>query len=308
MQSILTPAGTDAAAIAGLWWLLLGVSVVVFAAVMAFLFYGIFVRREVTEASERAKTRVVTGAAIATAVVLIGILVATVAVSRATTMAGADDALTIDVIGYQWWWEVRYRGRSADRLVVSANEVHVPVGERIRFVVRSQDVIHSLWLPNLGAKIDMFPDRENEIWVEPTKAGVFRGQCAEFCGMQHGKMALVVVAHEREDFDAWLDRERRNAATPGDDLARRGHDAFVNGTCATCHQIRGTPARGGLGPDLTHIGSRRTIAAGAAPNTRARLTAWIVDPQQLKPGSLMPATHMEPEALHAIVHYLEQLR
>jgi cytochrome c oxidase subunit II len=308
MQSILTPAGTDAAAIEGLWWLLLGISVVVFVAVMAFLLYGIFAHRDHTAESERTKTRVVAVAAVATAVILVGILVATVTVSRATTHAGPDGALTIEVIGHQWWWEIRYRGGSADQLVVSANEVHVPVGERIRFVVRSQDVIHSLWLPNLGGKIDMFPDRENTIWLEATQAGVFRGQCAEFCGIQHGKMAFMVVAHERADFDAWLDRERMSAAPPADDLARRGHEAFVNGTCATCHRIRGTDALATFGPDLTHIGSRRTIAAGTAPNTRARMTAWIVDPQQLKPGAFMPATHMEPEALHAIVYYLEQLR
>lgn len=308
MQSILTPAGTDAAAIEGLWWLLLGISVVVFVLVMGFLLFGIFARRERTDASEHVKARVVAGAAITTAVVLIGILVATVAVSRATTAPGADDALTIDVIGHQWWWEVRYRGERADQLVVSANEVHLPVGERVRFVVRSADVIHSLWLPNLGGKIDLMPDRENTLWLEATEPGVFRGQCAEFCGMQHGKMGFMVVVHERDEFRAWLERERMSAAPPGDALARQGHDAFVNGTCASCHRIRGTAAMGGFGPDLTHIGSRRTIAAGAVPNTRARLTAWIVDPQQLKPGALMPATHMQPEALHAIVHYLEQLR
>ena len=308
MQSILTPAGADAAAIEGLWWLLLAISAVVFVLVMAFLLFGIFARGEQTEESDRAKVRVVAGAAVLTAVTLIGILVATVSVSRSTTAPGADDALTIDVIGHQWWWEVRYRGDRADQLVVSANEVHLPVGERVRFVVRSSDVIHSLWLPNLGGKIDLMPDRENTLWLEATETGVFRGQCAEFCGMQHGKMAFMVVVHERDEFDAWLDRERMSAAPPADALARVGHDAFVGGTCASCHRIRGTAAMGGFGPDLTHVGSRRTIAAGTAPNTRARLTAWIIDPQQLKPGALMPATHMEPEALHAIVHYLEQLR
>ena len=308
MQSILTPAGTDAAAIDALWWLLLGISIVVFVLVMAFLLFGIFARREQTETSDRTKVRVVTGAAIATAITLIGILVATVAVSRATTAPGADDALTIDVIGHQWWWEVRYRGDRADQLVVSANEVHLPAGERVRFIVRSSDVIHSLWLPNLGGKIDLMPDRENTLWLEPTEPGVYRGQCAEFCGMQHGKMAFAVVVHEPAEFQAWLDRERMSAPPPADALAQQGHDEFVNGTCATCHRIRGTAAMGGFGPDLTHIGSRLTIAAGSAPNTRARLTAWIVDPQQLKPGALMPATHMRPESLHAIVHYLEQLR
>jgi cytochrome c oxidase subunit II len=308
MQSILAPAGTDAAAIAALWWLLLGISIVVFIAVMAFLLFGIFAQREYTEEGDRTKTKVVAGFTIATAVILIGILVATVSVSRTTTVEGAEDALTIEVVGHQWWWEVRYRGERASDLVIAANEVHMPVGERVRFVVRSQDVIHSLWLPNLGGKIDMFPDRENTLWLEATEAGVFRGQCAEFCGMQHGKMAFMVVVHERADFDAWLVRERLGAVPPADELARRGQEVFMNGTCATCHRIRGTAALGGFGPDLTHFGSRLSIAAGAAPLSRARLAAWIVDPQQLKPGAYMPATHLEPESLHALVHYLEQLR
>src|SRR5690606_36504523 len=218
---------------------------------------------------------------------------------------GADDALTIDVIGHQWWWEVRYRGERADQLVITANEVHVPVGERVRFVVRSSDVIHSLWMPNFGGKIDLMPDRENTLWIEATEPGVFRGRCAEFCGMRHGKMAFMMIAHGPEEFAAWLERGRTAAPPPADELARRGHDAFMTGTCATCHRIRGTSAFGGFGPNLTHIGSRRTIAAGSAPNTRATLTAWLVDPQQLKPGAHMPATDLQAETLHALVHYLE---
>lgn len=307
MQSILNAAGADAARIAWLWWVLLGISTVVFVAVMAFLLVGVFSRRDYTPESDARKAKVIAGAVALTVVTLFVILVASISVGRATAV-GPDDAFTIDVVGHQWWWEVTYMDPVASNIVVSANEVHVPVGERIRFRVRSQDVIHSFWIPNLGGKIDMLPDRVNTLWIEATEPGVFRGQCAEFCGMQHGKMAFMVVAHEPADFAEWLARERQNAAEPPDEMARRGAEIFANGTCATCHRIRGTPARAALGPDLTHIASRRTLGAGAVPNTRGRMAAWILDPQQIKPGSLMPATNLAPEDLHALVHYLEQLR
>jgi cytochrome c oxidase subunit II len=307
MQSMLNAAGADAGRIAWLWWFFIAISIIVFVLVIGFLAYGLLVRRDVTEEGERTKVRVVAGSAGATVVVLIAILFASVAVGRSTVL-GPDDALTIEVIGHQWWWEVRYLDPSPHRVVVTANEVHLPVGERIRFLLSSRDVIHSFWIPPLGGKIDMFPDRVNTLWLEPTKTGVFRGQCTEFCGMQHGKMAFMVVVHEPADFAAWLERERAPAAEPADELAERGRAVFMEGTCATCHRVRGTEALATLGPDLTHIGSRRTLAAGTMPNDRARMAAWLVDPQRIKPGSLMPPTHLEPEALQAVLHYLEQLR
>lgn len=307
MQNMLAPAGADAALIAGLWWYFAVISVVVFVTVIGFTAYGITVRAEDTAVTDRTKVRVIIGATVATVIILVTILFASVAVGR-STVTGPSDALTIEVIGHQWWWEVRYLDPSPHRIVTTANEVHLPAGERVRFVLRSRDVIHSFWIPNLGGKIDMFPDRDNVLWVEPRETGVFRGQCAEFCGMQHAKMAFAVVVHAPDEFAAWLERERAPAAPPADPLAQRGHDAFMGGTCATCHRIRGTGAHATFGPDLTHIGARRTLAAGTAPNDRARMTAWLVDPQQLKPGALMPPTNLDPETLHAIVHYLEQLR
>jgi cytochrome c oxidase subunit II len=307
MQSLLTPAGVDAAQIVWLWWLLFGISVVVFIAVMGFLAAALLTRRDYSPEADATKTKVIAGAAVLTVITLFVILIASVSVGRATA-EGPADAFTIEVTGHQWWWEVRYMDPRANMIVTSANEVHLPVGERVRFVLRSQDVIHSFWIPNLAGKIDMFPDRLNTLWVEATEPGVYRGQCAEFCGMQHGKMAFVAVAHEPEEFRAWLERERQNGATPQDDMARRGQEVFVHGTCGTCHRIRGTPALATFGPDLTHIGSRRTLGAGAVPNTRARLAAWILDPQQIKPGSHMPPTNLDPESLHALVYYLERLR
>jgi cytochrome c oxidase subunit II len=307
MQSILTPAGADAASIAGLWWYLFIVCTVVFLVVMGVAAYAISVRREVSEEGEARKVTIVAGSTIATVVILVTILFASVTVGRAT-VTGTDEPLTIEVIGHQWWWEVRYLDPSPHRTVTTANEVHLPVGQRIRFVLRSQDVIHSFWVPSLAGKIDMFPDRDNTLWIEPTRTGVFRGQCAEFCGMQHGRMAFVAVVHEAADFEAWLERERAPAAPPADEIAQRGHDVFMGTTCATCHRVRGTEAYATFGPDLTHIGRRSTLGAGTMPNDRGRLTAWLVDPQRFKPGSLMPPTHLDAESLHALVHYLEGLR
>jgi cytochrome c oxidase subunit II len=307
MQSMLAPAGTDAGLIASLWWFFFAVSTVVFLVVLGFTAYALSTRSVPTAAAEGTKLKYVAGGTAATVVILITILVASVAAGR-STVTGPADALTIEVIGHQWWWEVRYLDPSPHRMVTTANEVHLPAGERVRFVLRSADVVHSFWIPSLAGKIDMFPDRENRLWVEATETGVFRGQCAEFCGMQHAKMALVAVVHEPAEFRAWLERERAPAAEPADELALRGREVFMGGTCATCHRIRGTDAHATFGPELTHIGRRRTLAAGTMPNDRGRMAAWLVDPQQIKPGSLMPPTNLDPESLHALVHYLEQLR
>lgn len=307
MQSVLAPAGADAARIAVLWWSLFAICTIVFIIVIAVAAYAVIVRGDSSEVSDATKVKYVAGSTLITVVVLIGIMIASVAVGRAT-VTGVDAPLTIEVIGHQWWWEVRYHDPQVDRTVTTANEVHLPAGQRVRFILRSRDVIHSFWIPSLGGKIDMFPDRDNLLWLEPTVPGVFRGQCAEFCGMQHGRMAFMVVVHEHAEFEAWLEREREPAAAPRDELSQRGHDVFMGTTCASCHRIRGTPAMATFGPDLTHIGRRRTLAAGTVPNDRARMAAWLVDPQRTKPGSLMPPTHLDAESLQALVHYLDQLR
>lgn len=306
MQNALAPAGVDAARIEALWWLMFGICTVVFIAVLAFLAAGLLIRRREPEAGEETKTRVVAGAVGLTVILLIVILAGSVAVGRGTA-SGPDDALTIEVVGHQWWWEVRYLDPRADHTFTTANEIHLPVGERVRLRIWSQDVIHSLWIPQLAPKVDLLPGAVNTLWVEPTEPGEFRGQCAEFCGMQHAHMALVAVALPRDEFAAWLDRERQAVAPPADPLAERGLAAFET-ACSVCHRIRGTDALATFGPDLTHLGRRRTLAAGTVANTRAWLTAWIVDPQQIKPGSFMPPTNLDAETLHAMVHYLEQLR
>jgi cytochrome c oxidase subunit II len=308
MQSMLSGAGTDAALITGLWWYFFAVCAVVFVVVLILTYRAVVApHSEVTADADATRTRYVAGGAFVSALILVTIFIASVSVGRAT-VSGDPDALTIEIIGHQWWWEVRYLDPSPYRMVPTANELHLPAGRRVRLLLTSSDVIHSFWIPALGGKIDMFPDRTNVLWLEPKEPGVYRGQCAEFCGMQHAKMALVAVVHEPAAFEAWLQRERMPAAPPADARAQRGHDAFMSSSCVLCHRIRGTEAMAMLGPELTHLGRRRTLAAGTLPNNRANLTAWLIDPQHLKPGSHMPPTNLDADVLHDIVHYLERLR
>ena len=189
----------------------------------------------------------------------------------------------------------------------TANEIHVPVGRPVVIELRATDVIHSFWVPNLGVKRDMIPGEETSIWFQADTAGVYRGQCAEFCGYQHAKMAFEVVAEPPERFAAWLIRQRDTASTPADSVAARGQEVFLATSCVMCHAIGGTPAGSRIGPNLTHLASRRTIGAGSLPNTRGNLGGWIVDPQRIKPGARMPPNSLEPDDLQALLVYLERL-
>jgi cytochrome c oxidase subunit 2 len=184
----------------------------------------------------------------------------------------------------------------------------VPVGLPVVLELRSSDVIHSFWVPNLGVKRDMIPGEETSVWFQADSAGVYRGQCAEFCGHQHAKMAVLVIAEPADSFRAWLARQRDTAATPVDSLAQRGQEVFLSTSCVMCHAIQGTPAGSRVGPNLTHLAGRRTLAAGTLPNTRGNLAGWIVDPQRIKPGARMPPNSLEPDDLQALLAYLESLR
>jgi cytochrome c oxidase subunit 2 len=216
--------------------------------------------------------------------------------------------LTIEVTGRQWWWDVQYIDSAPGGIVRTANELHLPVGQRVRLLLRSQDVIHSFWVPGLQGKIDMIPGRTNTFWVQADTVGIWRGQCAEFCGMQHAKMAFVVVADSPAAFDRWLAEERLPAAEPTDSTGRAARAVFLRSSCVMCHTVRGTTARASAGPDLTHIASRRTLAAGELPNTRGNLFGWIANPQALKPGTTMPAVPLTRDQLHAISSYLGSLQ
>jgi cytochrome c oxidase subunit 2 len=239
-------------------------------------------------------------------VVLVGVFaVANLVVVKDTDAPkAATTAMTIDVTGHQWYWEVRYPGTAA----VTANEVHIPTRTRVNLVGRTADVIHSIWIPRLNRKIDTIPGRSNRLLLYADKSGRYRGQCGEFCGLQHAHMALYVVADPPARFRAWLrnmERPRREPATPSQ---RAGESVFLHNQCASCHTIRGTPARGDIGPDLTHLETRTTLAALTLTNSRPDLAAWIRNPQHFKPGNKMPALDLSATQRKQLLDYLESLR
>jgi cytochrome c oxidase subunit 2 len=217
------------------------------------------------------------------------------------------DALEVTVVGRQWWWEVRYPKLG----IVTANEIHVPVADPARPVptfitLESADVIHSFWVPQLAGKMDVIPGRVNRVWIEPLAAGVYVGQCAEYCGLEHALMLLTVVVHPKEAFDRWVADQQ--APARDDPAGRKGRELFARLACISCHTIRGTSANGVFGPDLTHLMSRRIIGAGAAANTPAHLRAWIDDPSSIKPGALMPAMKLSRDEVDELTSYLVTLR
>jgi cytochrome c oxidase subunit 2 len=211
--------------------------------------------------------------------------------------ARGSTRLTVRVVGHQWWWEIKYPGTPA----VTASELHIPVRTPVRVEGTTADVIHSLWVPELNRKVDLIPGRENVLLLEADRAGTYLGQCAEFCGLQHAHMEIRVIAQPRAQFRAWLANEAKSAgATPP--------GAFMDEACAGCHAIRGTDARGQVGPDLTHFGSRTTLGAGVLPNDPESLRAWLRDPQHAKPGNRMPALPLSEADVRSLATYLEGLR
>jgi len=246
----------------------------------------------------------VLGGVVIPLVILAVLFVLTLSTLPSVSAPGPGDAdLVVEVVGRQYWWEVRY----PEQGVVTANEVHVPTGTPVELRVRARDVIHSLWVPRLNRKIDMVPGRTNRILIRAEEPGEYRGQCAEFCGLAHAQMAFLVVAERPSDFDAWLARESGDAAIPASESAALGQRVFLGSTCVSCHAIRGTPATATIGPDLTHLAGRRWLGAGTIPNTRGNLGGWIVDPQSIKPGNEMPPTNLSGPELQALLDYLESL-
>ena len=306
------PAGPQALLLDRLGELMYGIAAVVFVLVVAALLLAAFRRRrsgeEMQDAPrERRMAMAVAIAAGATVATLIAVLFLSFGSGKELTGTPPPDALQIRVTGRQWFWDVEYRDSLPSRWATTANEIHVPVGQPVVLQLRSSDVIHSFWVPSLGVKRDMIPGQETSVWFQADTPGVYRGQCAEFCGYQHAKMAFLVVAESPDRFAAWLDRQRDTARTPTGSLARRGQEVFLGSTCVMCHAIGGTPAGSRVGPNLTHLASRRTIAAGTLPNTRGHLAGWVVDPQQIKPGVRMPPNALAPGDLQALLAYLESL-
>jgi cytochrome c oxidase subunit 2 len=258
--------------------------------------------------SERSLARSVAFAVAVTAVTLLTLLVASIWTGRRLQALQAASAVTIGIVGHQWWWEIEYEHSVPSQRVTTANELHIPTNRPVVLKVTSRDVIHSFWVPNLQGKRDLIPGYTTALSLQADRPGVFRGQCAEFCGMQHAHMALDVVAEPDETFEGWLGAMRQPSRDPQEATARRGRDIFMQSGCSTCHTIRGTDAAGQIAPDLTHIATRSTLGAGTLPNTPDNLAAWIRDPQRVKPGNQMPPNPLSAEDLQAVVAYLETLR
>jgi cytochrome c oxidase subunit 2 len=310
-QSVLRPAGPQAAHIHWLWDVMLWTTGVIYVVVLLVLFGGVWRRRDATGATTMTDATIekyVIISVAASTVVLFGLLIASVAVGKATSDLDPRNGLTINVTGYQWWWRVEYVHPQPDRYITTANEIHIPIGRPVTFVLSSSDVIHSFWVPNLHGKRDLLPNQKNSLVIRADKPGVYRGQCAEFCGLQHAKMAFLVIAEPQEKFDAWYANQLKPAADPSTEEQVKGRDVFLSRACVMCHTIRGTQASARVGPELTHLKSRATIAAGTLPNERGHLGGWISNPQGIKQGVRMPPNPLMPGELSALLGYLESLK
>ena len=323
LHSVLHPAGWDAAIISQFAWVMFGAGALIFVAVMALLFLSLRRQGERQRRPARALLWIGGGGIAFPVVVLTALLGWSTWRSAQLAPQTSHNAMTISVTGKMWWWEVRYRDPAGGgREIIGANEVYIPVGESVYLGLTSTDVIHSLWVPSLAGKRDMIPGRVTGLTLRADKAGTYRGQCAEYCGEQHANMAFHVIALPRPEFDAWLARQALPAAAADTTVLQRGRDAFLEQRCQACHTIRGvtdTPDAlktmaaiedtSRLGPDLTHVGSRRHIAAGTLRNHTGTLAGWIADPQSIKPGVFMPPSQeLDGETLRAMATYLEHLK
>jgi cytochrome c oxidase subunit II len=315
---VLDATGVQAAHIVDLWHLVLTLCTIVFVAIAAAMLYAVWRRPRAGDATppdlsmvntaEPLARRHVTQAVVVATVLLLGLVAASVFTDRALARMPLKDALNIEVVGHQWWWTVRYRDGDVTQEFETANEIHIPVGRPVILELKADDVIHSLWVPNLAGKKDLIPGRDALMPIRADRPGVYRGQCAEFCGYQHAQMALFIIAEPQEQFDLWRAAQRLAAPPPASAQAARGKSLVESTACAMCHTVQGTLAQGKHAPDLTHVAGRQTLAAGALPNTPQSLASWIADPQQVKPGTNMPTIPMSSQDLQSIVAYLETLK
>lgn len=297
----LDPQGPGARSIANVSWLMFGLATAVYVVVAGFIIFGALRGRKPSRISDNAFIWV--GGLIAPIIILAVLAVVTVKTTDALREPDPNP-LKIEVTGYMWWWAVRYPSED----ITTANEIRVPAGRPVEIGLRTRDVIHSFWVPELAGKVDMVPGQRNVIRFTAEKPGVYRGQCAEYCGLQHAKMAFLVVAEEPGTYQRWVTRQQRPRGGPSNEREAQGEQVFMRSACAGCHAIKGTEARGTRGPDLSDFGSRRTIGAVSVPNTRAHLAGWIVNAQSIKPGNLMPPVQLEPDELLNLVEYLESQR
>jgi cytochrome c oxidase subunit II len=313
-QSALDAHGPSARSLANMFWIFVAILGTVWVLTMIALLLSLRRRRPAdadplatdprTERRMTITISVAIGLTLVTVVSLTGLSYA----AQKVLFAHKNGALTLLVTGQQWWWEVTYEDPQSNRVFTTANEIHIPVGEPALIKLEASDVIHSFWVPNLTGKMDLIPGRQNQIQIQADRPGMYRGQCAEYCGLQHAHMGLLVIAESKEDFERWREHQSSSAITPNDDERQRGMEILLSKPCVMCHQIRGTDAGGKVAPDLTHVGSRRYIGAGTLETTRGNIAAWIVDPHGVKPGVNMPTIQLEPDEVQPLATYLEGLK
>lgn len=302
-QSMLHTASDMADNIQLLWWIMLAYLTLYFILVLVLL--AVAVTKKSAKQGEIPggnKRWILLGGAIVPAVSLIILLIFTMRITSARPIQ--DPELRIEIIGHKWWWEVRY----PEQGIIIANEVYIPQGALVRLDITASDVIHSFWVPALSGKLDMLPDQISELWLQAKHPGTYRGQCAEFCGLQHALMAFFVVVLAEDEFAAWLAERQAPLLELTSELQKRGQEVYFEKGCNACHRIRGTAAKGGVGPDLTHIASRLSLGAGTVPYSRDALANFIVNSQAQKPGNYMPPTVIDEDSLRALVEYLESLK
>lgn len=308
LQSPMFPRGSAADAIAEMAWVGIIGGIIVLTMVVLFIGYT-FVTRTESRPNIKPGLFVLGGGVIFPVVVMTGWLAWSLPVGSRIAYQAAEDRLVVEVVGHQWWWEVRYVGESPERDVITANELHLPVDRPVELLLTSSDVIHSFWVPNIAGKMDMVPGQVNRMVVTATEPGFAWGQCNEYCGAQHARMRLMVVMQSQADFERWLEEQRLPAQAPTDPLAIAGQAALLGSGCPMCHTIRGTGATGRVAPELTHVGGRRTIAAGTLPNTLGNRQAWIARAQHFKPEARMPNfNEFDGDTLRAIAYYLGTLQ
>lgn len=308
---IFSSASDPAERVTRIAWFLIGLAAVVYAGVMAIMIASFFrnrSRRENTvDLSDPGVGWIVWGGAVMPAVVLGSIFV--VAMTAMGRFPKDPSVLSIYVTGHQWWWEFEYGYPQLEARFKTANEIHIPVNRPVRLLLTTGDVIHSFWVPQLQGKLDLIPGDTNDLRLVARTPGVYHGECSEYCGTEHARMRLIVVAEDSASFERWVSDQLADAHAPTDSMEAEGQREFVGGACALCHSVRGTPANGQLAPDLTHVGSRQMIAAGTLPNTLGNLEAWIANAQALKPGAKMPTiTQYNGEQLRALAAYVASLK
>jgi cytochrome c oxidase subunit II len=305
---IFNNAGDDAREISRLIALFGGVSVAVVVLIALLLVSSIWHRREADKSGGRPQRDeggmpwIYWGVGVSTVVLFVCMLFNLKTIA-AVTRTPDDVSLTVEVTAHQWWWELRYMDSDTHKIFLTANEIHVPVGERVRIKLSSADVIHSFRVPSLTGKMDVIPGQTNVTYIKADKPGAYLGECAVFCGDEHARMQFRVVAEAPKDFRAWQAQQLAEAPQPHDATDLRGRLAFES-RCAACHTLRGSSAAGLAGPDLTHLMGRSFIAAGALPNDEGHLSEWIRDPQEYKPGTSMPTVPLSDADLAAVVAYL----